>query len=143
MNNGVAIPLAQVVLVTASSDRSLDAQATGGSAGLIVAGAAVAIADARGATLADIGSGAKIGQTGTVGSVDVAASSIDSATANAMQSRPASAPSRSTWPMPKLRPRSRPRSARAHRFWSDKTSRSLPGPSRRPMPTFPASRARG
>ena len=83
MNNGAAIPQAELVLVTASSDRSLDAQATGGSAGLIVAGAAVAIADARGATLASIGSGAKIGQTGTVGSVDVSANSVDSAMANA------------------------------------------------------------
>ena len=83
VNNGVAIPQAQLVLVTATSNRSLNAAATGGSAGLIVAGAAVAIADARGATLADIGSGAKIGQTGTVGSVDVTASSIDSAMANA------------------------------------------------------------
>ena len=63
--------------------RSLNADATGGSLGGIVAGAAVAIPDAKGSTVASIGSGAQIGQTGSVGSVDVAASSNDSSFADA------------------------------------------------------------
>ena len=78
VNSGAAIPQAELVQVTATSLRSLTADATGGSLGGIVAGAAVAIADAKGSTVASIGSGAQIGQTGSVGSVDVAASSNDS-----------------------------------------------------------------
>ncbi len=77
LNSGVTIPQAQLVQVTATSLRSLDAEANSGAIGGLVAGAAVAIADTKGSTVASIGSGALIGQTGSVGSVDVTASSTD------------------------------------------------------------------
>ncbi len=81
LNSGVVIPQAQAVEVTATTNRSLVAQATGGTVAAVAAGAAVAIADAKGSTTAMIGSDAQIGQTGTVGGVDVTANSIDSVTA--------------------------------------------------------------
>ena len=77
---GVVIPSAQAVQVTASTERSLNAQAAAGTVGGLVVGAAVAIADAKGSTTAS--SDAVIGQTGTVGSVGVTANSIDSTTAD-------------------------------------------------------------
>ncbi len=54
LNSGVIIPQAQQVQVTASSNRSLDSQAIGGSIGGIAAGVAVAIASATGGATAGI-----------------------------------------------------------------------------------------
>jgi hypothetical protein len=81
LNSGVVIPRAQEVLVTAATNRDLVAQATGGLGGFVTLGAGVAIADAKGGTSATIGSGVLIGQTGTVGGLDVAANSVDSVVA--------------------------------------------------------------
>jgi len=78
LNSGVTIPQAQQVQVTASSNRSLTAQAVGGDVGGVVAGVGVAIANATGGPSASIGSGAQIGQTFfNVGGVTVAATSTD------------------------------------------------------------------
>ncbi len=140
VNNGEAIPQAQQVLVTAMSNRSLNAQATGGSVGLVVAGAAVAIADAKGSTLASIGSAQdrpdrngrqrrRLGQLDRFGHGECKRS-------HSRRWRGRGQPGRCR----SHARRSRPRSARTPRFWSDRTSRSLPGPSRRRMPTFPAFR---
>jgi hypothetical protein len=84
--SGVAIPQAQGVLVTASSNRTLTATAEGGEGGVLAAGASVAIANATGGPSATIGS-ALIGQSGsasdTVGAVSVTATSADTINASA------------------------------------------------------------
>ena len=70
--------------VTASSNRSLTSQAIGGSVSLsFAAGVGVAIANATGGPTACIGADAVIGQTGTVGLVNVAATSTDTVMAKA------------------------------------------------------------
>ena len=81
VNNG-AIPQASQVLVTAASDdRSLDAEAIGGTIGLVGAGASIAHAYADGSTTAQLGG--QIGQTAgeTVGGVILIARANDSASA--------------------------------------------------------------
>jgi hypothetical protein len=77
----VTIPQAQQLQVTAASNRSLKALAVGGSIGGLAVGVGVAIANATGGPSASIGSGNQIGQTGTVGSVNVPATSTDTVTA--------------------------------------------------------------
>ena len=78
--SGVAIPQAQGVQVTASSNRTLTATAEGGEGGVLAAGASVAIVNATGGPSASIGS-ALIGQSSsasdTVGAVSVTATSAD------------------------------------------------------------------
>jgi hypothetical protein len=76
INSGVTIPQAQQVQVTASSNRSLKALATGGDIGGIAAGIGVAIANATGGATASMDTGAT-----QVGSVSVKSTDTDSATA--------------------------------------------------------------
>ncbi len=84
LGNGVTIASAQQLQVTASSNRSLTAEAVGGNLSLAyAAGVGVAIANATGGPSATIGSDAQIGQTTPVGTVDVWATATDSATAEA------------------------------------------------------------
>src|SRR5262249_14132040 len=75
--------------VTAESNRSLTAQSIGANVSFALdgfsfaAGVGVAIANATGGPSATIGAGDQIGQTGTVGGVNVAATSTDIITGQA------------------------------------------------------------
>ncbi len=87
INAGVTIPQAQQVLVTAVSNRTLNAQAIGGSISGLGVGAGIAIANAGGGATASLGGssgGGAIGQAPvqSVGSVAVTTTANDSATAN-------------------------------------------------------------
>jgi hypothetical protein len=77
----VSVTSANALNVNATADRTLDAEAAGGSAGAIVAGAAIAHAVANGSTTATLGG--QIGQAAgeSVGAVTVSATSTDSAKA--------------------------------------------------------------
>ena len=81
LDSDVKIPDAQQENVEATSNRTLTARDFGVViAGEVAAGVGVAIASAAGGPSASIRSGGQIGQTGTVGGVNVEANSADTVT---------------------------------------------------------------
>ncbi len=84
IGNTVQVTGAESLTLSADAIRTLDAEAVGGSGGLVAAGAAVADAFANGSTTATLGG--QIGQAAgeSVGDLGVSAVSVDSATAKSV-----------------------------------------------------------
>ena len=88
LSNGVVVDRALLVRVEADDDRTLEAETTGVSVGLVAAGASVATATITGTTSATLGSDVEIGQAvTTVGGLEIDAQATHRARASARAAR--------------------------------------------------------